>query len=335
MRIKFKISKLSNLFFFISNLGEWHFSCRKNYNQIWLRKTGSLTDKEKKYLEKFIKLMKRYGLEYRNNKFMYLGQFFLSPVKNESQIWNGVEKFVKKEDFKLIKKTFSVFKERFEKIWKKDKLQKWQKRLDKEVKSKKFKDLLCKISSSLLYNKNDDNFGISLIGSPDKNRGTAGGANLNSNNITLEIPLSEITEWNSECALGIILHEIAHVFFDKSPLKKKIGKIALLKKMSKINLVIPKRPPEETVKEIILNFIAPFGYFADQYFIDSSSKKNIKRFKNKGREELSKIKNGKKGDLQLIAYYITWKLYPIIASYYKREKPFDEELIKKIINYFK
>jgi hypothetical protein len=55
MKFKFKISKLANQFFFISNLSEWHFSCRQFYNQEWLKQTEPLTDNEKQILKEFKK----------------------------------------------------------------------------------------------------------------------------------------------------------------------------------------------------------------------------------------------------------------------------------------
>ena len=71
MEFKIIISKSANKFFFISNLTEWHFSCRKMYNPIWLKHTGgNLSLQEKKYLKIFKNILIQYGFE----KYYLLGK---------------------------------------------------------------------------------------------------------------------------------------------------------------------------------------------------------------------------------------------------------------------
>jgi len=47
MKFKVTSSKIGNFFFFITNLSEWHYSCRKSYNEEWVKILGDLTKKEK------------------------------------------------------------------------------------------------------------------------------------------------------------------------------------------------------------------------------------------------------------------------------------------------
>jgi len=55
MKFRFIISKWGNFYFFIQNLSEWHFSCRKKYNALWQKELGSLSLEEKQTLKVFKK----------------------------------------------------------------------------------------------------------------------------------------------------------------------------------------------------------------------------------------------------------------------------------------
>ncbi|MCX6808166.1 MAG: hypothetical protein NTW50_00670 [Candidatus Berkelbacteria bacterium] len=61
------ISKESNHFFFVQNLAQWHFSCRSEYNQVWLEKVGSLSDPEKDALAGFAEVLKKYDFDQIDN----------------------------------------------------------------------------------------------------------------------------------------------------------------------------------------------------------------------------------------------------------------------------
>ena len=116
MKIKCRISKLANQFFFISTLAAWHHSCRKEDREEWLRMTGKLSAKEEKALISFSRLMQtKYGFQYKGR---YLGEIFYKHT--EQTAWPALKKFAEqKEDYVLIKDIFSLFGNRFEKAWKK------------------------------------------------------------------------------------------------------------------------------------------------------------------------------------------------------------------------
>ena len=71
MKLQFKISKLANLFFLVSNFSEWHFSCRTDYNRAWIEKTEPLKNEEVEALFKFKGVIKKYGFEL--SKIFYTG----------------------------------------------------------------------------------------------------------------------------------------------------------------------------------------------------------------------------------------------------------------------
>jgi len=77
MKIKFVNSDIANNFFVISNLAEWHFSCRREYNRKWLDLTGELNSEEEQAIKVFKGLMKKYGFDRRDPKAGYLGDIFL------------------------------------------------------------------------------------------------------------------------------------------------------------------------------------------------------------------------------------------------------------------
>jgi hypothetical protein len=64
MKIVCKVSKSANEFFYISTLAAWHYSCRKDIRDAWLRRTGALTPEEEKALTSFSELMQvKYGFQ--------------------------------------------------------------------------------------------------------------------------------------------------------------------------------------------------------------------------------------------------------------------------------
>ena len=334
MKISFAYSKIENLFFFISNLTEWHFSCRKNYNQDWIEKSGPLTEKEKKSLLKFKKIMGKYGFVYKNNKFMYLGQFFFSN-KKENEIWKSVKEFVNESEFKDIKNVFFNLNSRFEKLYDGKKLFLWKEAIEKTKNKILFDDLIKRIKLFLKCKKRIDNIKIHLLFSPAKDWLPAGGANVGNKDITLEIPIYKKTKINIEAALALIAHEIGHIFLNNSNLKIDIDNI--IKKEKKINIknIIPLRPLNEYIQELIINLCAPSGYFCQKYLTNFNPIHNLLKFNKKLEKEYNKYKKGKIANSFSIKSYIILQSYPLIKEYYKKKKNIDKDLLLSIINFLK
>ena len=70
MKFRVLINRWANFYFFIANLSEWHFSCRKRYNFFWLAADDKFSKTEKKYLKIFKKILLKYHF------FRYLGILF-------------------------------------------------------------------------------------------------------------------------------------------------------------------------------------------------------------------------------------------------------------------
>jgi len=126
MNFKFTVNKWSNFYFFVQNLSEWHFSCRKNYNIFWQQQFGKLTTKEKKALENFNKIRLRYD----QGKTCFEKSFFTK--KNP---WRSLSLTLTSKEYKVIYNIFSLFQNRFEKLYKEESplLKKWKILLSKKA----------------------------------------------------------------------------------------------------------------------------------------------------------------------------------------------------------
>lgn len=156
MKFRIYYTKLGNQFFFISNLAEWHFSCRERYNKEWLKQTGALSNKEKNALKIFKKILRKYDFKEKNGKKLYLGIHFITSSKKKT--WIEIKKYVNKEEFKKIKLIFKIFDRRFSQIWPeaKKKLSGIKRILNNTLNRKKeIKNILKELS--VLYQQKIDN----------------------------------------------------------------------------------------------------------------------------------------------------------------------------------
>ncbi|KKQ21743.1 MAG: hypothetical protein US36_C0014G0003 [Candidatus Wolfebacteria bacterium GW2011_GWC1_37_10] len=330
MKFNFIISKWANFYFFASNLTEWHFSCRKDYNLTRIKETGPPTEKELVSLNEFKKILLKYKFD--------LAKIFY--IHNEKEIWQKLEKIVKKSEFEKIESVFKILKPRFELIWKKS-----EKQLNKRVIL--FKSLLNKTEYQNLLNnlclffdnkKSIEEIGIIALISPLSGEAitAAGGANIDNKHITLEIPDLKINNWELEYSFGIIAHEIAHLLFKRLNNIKIINKIIfdlkIPKKMPK-NL-IPQYSTAEFITELIIELLVPFGYLSQKYFKNKPtnivfSKSNLK---NIG-ENYKTFKNNKTASSIKLRKLIVWQLYPLISFYIESNKKIDKNIIKEFTKF--
>jgi len=331
MKFKIYYTKSGNQFFFISNLAEWHFSCREKYNEEWIKRTGALTVKEKKVLKIFKKILKKYDFREKDGKRLYLGiPFITSPDK---KIWATVKKWVNKEEFKKIKQVFEIFNKRFNKIWLNSKKEMGitKKLLSCNLnKKREIKNILKYFS--ILYQKEVDNkllIKIYLFHHPINNPFLfSGGANLNKDELTFECSKIIFNTSSEEKAIRLILHELIHCYFEESRFRKllknyldkidskKFTNTAVFKETKSIKIII---------NEMIVDSMMPNGYLAEKYFHFKVKKKfkNIKEIENK--------KNKLLADYRKLA---TYHLYPVLKKYLSKRKPLDENYIKKTVKIF-
>lgn len=331
--INFKLinSYTENLFFFVSNLSEFHFSCRKEYNQEWQKITGKLSEEEKKSLRDFSVIAKKYGFDSKNT---YLGvPFFLSPEKQKME---AVEKILDEKEFRVIFKTLELFKPKFELIYRKKELDKWIKIQSKILESEKIQNIIKEISSLLGSDKYPKEINIHLLGFISPRALAAGGANLGKRDITLEMPVNRIEEWIGEWGVYVALHEISHIIFENSTaekiIKNKIKNISI----NKIKNIKPERDLYNLMKEIALELCAPSGYICE---------KNSKKIKplseilitnlDKKIEEFEKYKKNKNTSYYNFVSYIVWQTYPLVSLYVNKGKKIDSIFIDYLFKLLK
>lgn len=329
MKIEFKVSKLSNLFFFVSNLSEWHFSCRPAYNQEWVKETGPLNKKEINALNEFKKIIKKYGFFYdKKNKSKYLGKIFYFYAENE--IWKQLEKTVNKKEFSKIKDIFEILTPRFQKIWDARALKSRIKTIEKSFSSSNYQKAL-KDFENILGNKSVNKINIIALFSPLKGEGmtAAGGANIGKNNVTLEIPKLKRNTWEFDYSVGVIMHEIGHNLIPlstKNIIKKTLKKSGLLKNIKQF----PEQSINSFIEELALNCFVPGGCLAQKYFkkfkpIDFFKENQDRIYKN-----LENFKENKNYSLYKIYQYFSFKLLSLSTSYLKANKKIDAHFINQI-----
>lgn len=311
MKFKFIISKLANQFFFISNLTEWHFSCEKEYNGIWLKKTGVLSNKERRALKEFCKILKKYGFKKKKDKVTWLGTPFITSFEKEG--WQNVREWVSEEEYKGIREIFEIFRPRFEKIWAKEvlKLERAKELLIRESisKDKRAKRILSDLSRFYKKELPQRTINIYLLAIPEESSGIGGGAVLEEKGITLEVrDLKDIHGY-----ILVITHEIAHSFLEKDSIEK-VEKITRKFKFPS-NKLIREREKTGLISELILCSLVPGGYLAERYFNIPIQKPREKKLKGPQEAWRSLVK------------FITFYLYPLAQKYIETERSLDREYI--------
>ncbi len=320
MRLIFKISKLDNLYFFVSNLTEFHFSCRKHFNKDWISADGDLSQKEKRAINDIKPIFKKYGFIVKNNRSLYLGKYFYCPSDKDK--WDSVKEYLSPSEYKKFVDGFKILEPRFNRIYNEDLLKKWKAALEQELNSKRFIDLYNSTERFLRPKKDELFLNIHLLISPSLANTASGGANLGNKDITLEVPVFNLTAEQVELAAGILLHELAHIWFENN------SNYATGKKLSGKNFSL--------IKEVIIDSISPSGFPSQLYSKNSDPFKwyllhNIAN----GKESFESFKNNGKTDYQKLKAYMVWLIYPLVALYFLKKKKLDSEFIKAVIRVIK
>lgn len=214
MRFDIVINKLASFYFFIQNLSEWHFSNRKNYNVLWRKELGQFSKEEEDALKKF----KEIHLRYSFGK-LYLGrQFFL-----EENPWIILKQKLSREDFVDLKNIFALLEKKYDGFYNKEfvLLEQWQTALQKELSNR---SLIAEINTTLsrLYDTPPllEDITVYLLPSSENYSGGTGGV-IDNKSISLEISCHSLKEVNY--AVGIIFHEIIHLYFEKQTFLRRVN----------------------------------------------------------------------------------------------------------------
>jgi len=288
MKFSIVINKLANFYFFIQNLSEWHFSNRKDYNILWRKELNQFSTKEENALKKF----KEIHLRYPFGKF-YLGrQFFL-----EENPWAALEQKLSLEELESIKNIFLLLEKKFNNFYKNEfiLLKKWQATLRKESSNENLITIVNVILSKL-YNASpfSKEITIYILPSTKSHSGGTGGI-IDNKSINLEISRSSLEKVNR--AIGIIFHEITHLYFEKQSFLPLVSKW------------YPNDPDTvNLVKEATSSSLFPNGILGIKFL---------------------NIKNGLLLNTKIPPKY-NEKLLLLANRYVKEDRPFDDEYIETI-----
>ena len=230
-----KISRLANLYFYITCVSEADKYYRPNYIPKFAEITGDLNNEEKSALDDY----KKYYLENKSDE--KIAMFF----SDDELILDG-----------KVKNIFKTMEPKFSKIW-----DIYSKELEKNkiVAKKIFKKNDSIISKCLddigkLFGKDKPNdINIYLIINPLENNNS--GKSIDENTIELEI--KDITEEKNAPFLILFLHELIHSHYEDDNYKKMIGEILISIKEKKIG--------RGEIREAIIKTIT-WGYQGEKYF---------------------------------------------------------------------
>jgi len=265
-----KILRYANLYFFIQNLSEWHFSNRKSHNEIWRSELHFSTEAES-CIHEFKKIHQQYSFGKK-----YLGRpFFLH--KNP---WPTVELLVGKDDCTKMKKVFATLELYFNTIYMKDEvmLKKWGVVITKPefvTNASYINNTLANFYGCAPYNK--DCIIYLLLSTEKKNGGTAG--TISNNAITLELSRTSIKL--EKHMLNVLWHELIHLYFRNCVFYSLLEKCVDSNReiMGKIDeLVASSLLPNGLLKQNILTSTNEFrasGYFNTR--VDSEKIINVQK----------------------------------------------------------
>lgn len=287
MKFSTVINAWAVFYFFVQNLSEWHFSNRKEYNIVWRNELGKFSPEEEGALEKFKKIHLRYPFGKT-----YLGHHFFI----EKNPWKILEKKLPPEDFTAVKNSFSSLEKKFNRFYIQELplLNTWKTTIQSELHDV---NLITQINTNLatLYNAPPLSKDITIyILSSSKNRTGGTGGIIDGDSINLEISRSPLEKTNH--AMGIIWHEVTHLYFEKQ---------------SFLQLIRKKYPNDSdavnVIKEATASSLFPNGALGD------------KLLNNEGKLLHTKIPQE-----------YTYKLLELVNRYIEKNKPLDNEYIEKV-----
>jgi len=253
--------------------------------------------------------MKKHGFRFKKGQPQYLGRPFFDH--QEAKKWPRVRKFLSPDEYIEVKRIFAELEPRFDKIWRKEKLDTWKKKLQRKITNRPI-TLLIKDMERFLGTSPGQSINVHLIAAPTKKRTAAGGANLGPTDITLEVPIYELNGWNLDYAIAIIIHEFVHLQIETTRISKLID--VALRQM---------RQPKDLFKEMIVNVIAPYGFLCQKYFKEYKPIEDILLPALIGSPvTLRQTTKEKK---------LAWLAYPLTNDYIKTGKRIDRRYIDKYL----
>lgn len=306
IEFKYEVNQTTNLFHFISNLTDWHFSVRKRYAEKWLQQTGELTSEENKCLSEITELFKKYT--FGKN---YWGKVFLTKLDNE--VWKEAENAFGEDAIKF-KNLSDIFQKRFDLIWKKEesKLKEWQNLLKETEKDFVNQDLIEDLS--VLFGVTpeiEEDIQVNLLlGGP--------GGGANTDRYCIEMEVSDLPEEKIERVWAVIWHELIHKFWETGEYRQMLHDFS-----KEVDSELVKGVPNHIViKEMVVAGLLPWGYFRKKYF-KTDTDEYIKR-------ALQDLGSREEKSMSYFMFLAALKMEPVIKEHLENKKPIGMSFLGKI-----
>lgn len=323
MKFKFNISKLSNQFFFISNLSEWHFSCRKEYNKNWRAGLPAFTSEQEETLKLFSEALKKYEKYKRGINF---------PIFEKTISGGNIKSVTRGMSDKrrtTVENTFVLFKDYFEQLWQEAILRLKDFTISVEgVESKtEIKNALEIIEAYFgkpIGGKNKIIVEVYLLMAP-KGRWGGGGANIGPNRVTLEI--GDMSDTGNNWISRILLHEVTHLCYQKrfKKLMSNFIKTLSVKSYKTFATVIFFENLDTVLKELITSSIIGEG-IVDSLIFKIPIKERLKL-------DITKLDWSQRSLSSLVRKSASLALFGLNEEYLKDKKPIDMNYIRQAFEF--
>lgn len=325
MLFEFYFSKNANSFHIVSNLTGWHFSCNHRLNKEILQKTGGLSDKEKQSLAQLKLLLEKYNF---GSKKGFIGNPFLTNP--DEKTWQAVSEYLETNEIKQLKEIFTVFQNRFNKLWPETKksLEVWKSELSYEAKSKTFKAIE-KDLVTFLATRSQENCLIKVYLLASATNSCSGQRNIGENALTLECSgVSQEKHKNIVCSC--LWHESIHAALEKYYLNPLIWSFLKEKDQSILKshpVVKTVQEPSIIFREGVISTLFSQGILAKKYF-------DI-RVKIPEKEKLKNLSSEKAQSLAFWCVYCAENLKDLTENYLEQKKKIDKEYLESVFELYK
>lgn len=287
IKCKIRIEKIANFFFFLANLSKWKHWCRQEYNEEWIKMTGKLMPNEQNQLKQFCQVMRRTS----QKKLLLYDLFF--QLTSEDRIWQDTKKKLNRLDYNIVKETFEIFSNRFNKIWNNLPVKIAANDFEQYINNFPYLNLILHDLKTFYSKKlNVKEIIILIILLPSGLQSGGGRYDLKNNIVILEGSLSRLL---CSRTVEIFCHELIHLYFEKHYLENLLNRY-----------FDDCQDKKQQIKEAIAGSLLPNGYLSQKYF-----------------QKLPKFSD----NLPYIQK-ISFKLIPAIKNYFDQNKKIDENLIK-------
>lgn len=318
MNFYYHITKTGNIFHFVSNLTNWHFSVRKSYKEFWVEKTGSLSNSDYAMLKKAERLFQKYSY---GDKFW--GKVFLR--RPEEDMWDYAYKFFGENDTNEFKEILAYFSPRFEKIWKHEYAQliKWKQLLTRTEVKFASPELNSVLNGLFNYHPNENiQFKIVLLMCSPSTAG-GGGANIGEAALTLEVSRIPVSKCNT--VWMFFWHELVHSQWGvRGEYKKLLTDFINDQKQDIVQLENTSLPLKILVNEAVIESLFPYGYLARKYFRFDSDKYYQIQINKQKRHGLTM------SPLALWRLFSSHELQGVVKDYVDNSKPIDTNYLKVV-----